>query len=106
MSGGSVLSGKKNGHMDKNNGQLFEGDMSFSPIHVHLWNILIKKGLGEITRNFFLFYFMKKKGYKLVIELLCPECSNKNCPKHLAKKMVLDNDSGIEFEIVCICRNH
>lgn len=49
---------------------------------------------------------MDQKEFKLIIELLCPGCSNENCSNHLPKKIVIDKNSGLEFEVICVCKDH
>jgi len=47
-----------------------------------------------------------KKPYRLVIEVLCPNCSINNCSDHLPKKEVIDRQTGLVFDAVCTCTSH
>jgi hypothetical protein len=42
----------------------------------------------------------------LIIELLCPSCSQGKCLKHKYKTLTKDSITGLEFEVRCVCTKH
>ena len=42
----------------------------------------------------------------LLIELLCPSCSQQNCKNHVQSIIKKDLRTGLEFQIRCDCTNH
>ena len=41
----------------------------------------------------------------VIIEMICPDCSNSNCSEHQRKKIVIDKQTGLEVEARCVCDN-
>jgi len=66
----------------------------------------MKHEIFNVWAHFIWLFYSMEKQYRLIIELHCPGCSKGKCSKHIQKKKMFDKQSGLEFDVICICNNH